>query len=49
MAGTSEGKLIAMDGKTIRRSLDRASGRAAIHLVSAWVHENHAVFGRRSA
>lgn len=46
LAGTSEGKLIAMDGKTIRRSLDRASGRAAIHLVSAWVHENHAVFGQ---
>ena len=46
LAGTSEGKLIAIDGKTIRRSLDRASGRAAIHLVSAWVHENHAVFGQ---
>jgi len=46
LAGTSGGKLIAIDGKTIRRSLDRASGRAAIHLVSAWVHENHAVFGQ---
>ncbi len=46
LAGPSEGKLIALDGKTIRRSLDRASGRAAIHLVSAWVHENHAVFGQ---
>jgi predicted transposase YbfD/YdcC len=46
LAGTSEGKLIAIDGKTIRRSLDRASGKAAIHLVSAWVHENHAVFGQ---
>ncbi len=46
LAGSSEGKLIAIDGKTIRRSLDRASGRAAIHLVSAWVHENHAVFGQ---
>lgn len=46
LAGSSEGKLIAIDGKTIRRSVDRASGRAAIHLVSAWVHENHAVFGQ---
>jgi hypothetical protein len=46
LAGSSEGKLIAIDGKTIRRSLDRASGKAAIHLVSAWVHENHAVFGQ---
>jgi len=46
LAGSSEGKLIAIDGKTIRRSLDRASGNRAIHLVSAWVHENHAVFGQ---
>jgi predicted transposase YbfD/YdcC len=46
LAGSSAGKLIAIDGKTIRRSLDRASGKAAIHLVSAWVHENHAVFGQ---
>lgn len=46
LAGGSQGKLISIDGKTIRRSLDRASGKAAIHLVSAWVHENHAVFGQ---
>ena len=46
LAGSSEGKLIAIDGKTIRRSLDRASGKAAIHMVSAWVHQNHAVFGQ---
>jgi predicted transposase YbfD/YdcC len=46
LAGSSEGKLIAIDGKTIRRSIDRAAGKAAIHLVSAWVHENHAVFGQ---
>ena len=45
-AGTSEGKLVAIDGKTIRRSLDHASDRAGIHMVSAWVHENHAVFGQ---
>ena len=49
VAGTSQGKLIAIDGKTIRRSLDRASGKAAIHLVSAWVQENHAVFGQLAA
>jgi len=46
LAGSTEGKLVAIDGKTIRRSIDRASGKAAIHLVSAWVHENHAVFGQ---
>jgi hypothetical protein len=46
LAGSTEGKLIAIDGKTIRRSMDTASGKSAIHLVSAWVHENHAVFGQ---
>jgi predicted transposase YbfD/YdcC len=46
LAGSSSGKLIALDGKTIRRSLDQAGGRAAIHMVSAWVYENHAVFGQ---
>jgi predicted transposase YbfD/YdcC len=46
VAGSSADKLIVIDGKTIRRSLDRASGHAAIHVVSVWVHENHAVFGQ---
>jgi predicted transposase YbfD/YdcC len=46
LAGTSAGKHIAIDGKAIRRSLDRASGKACIHLVSAWVCEDHAVFGQ---
>jgi hypothetical protein len=27
---------IAIDGKTVRRSRDRAKGRAALHLVSAF-------------
>jgi len=46
LAGSGAGKLVAIDGKTVRRSLDAASGKAAIHMVSAWVHENHAVFGQ---
>lgn len=46
LAGTTVGKHIAIDGKTLRRSFDRASEKAAIHMVSAWVHENHAVFGQ---
>jgi predicted transposase YbfD/YdcC len=29
-------EVIALDGKTIRRSLDRADGKGAIHVVSAW-------------
>ena len=46
VAGSSEGKHIAIDGKTRRRSFDRAGNRAAIHMVNAYVHENHAVFAQ---
>lgn len=42
----TQGKHIAIDGKTLRRSFDRASGKAAIHMIHAYVHENHAVFGQ---
>ena len=42
----TEGKHIAIDGKTLRRSFDRASGKAAIHMINAYVHENHAVLGQ---
>jgi predicted transposase YbfD/YdcC len=44
--GHTQGKQIAMDGKTLRRSFDNATGKAAVHMVSAYVHENHAVFGQ---
>jgi len=46
VAGSSEGKHVAIDGKCLRRSFDRASGKSAVHLVSAWVHENHTCFGQ---
>ena len=39
-------KHIAIDGKTLRKSFDTASGKAAIHMLNAYVHENHAVFGQ---
>jgi predicted transposase YbfD/YdcC len=42
----TEGKHIALDGKTLRRSFDHASGQAAIHMINAYVHENHAVFAQ---
>ncbi len=42
----TQGKHIAIDGKTLRHSFDRASGKAAIHMINAYVHENHAVFGQ---
>lgn len=42
---TSE-KVIAIDGKTLRRSFDHANAKAAIHMVSAWACENKMVFGQ---
>ena len=39
-------KLIAIDGKTLRRSVDKANGKAAIHMVSAWCETNHSVLGQ---
>lgn len=46
-AGDSAGKHIAIDGKTLRCSFDRAAEKSAIHMVTAWVYENHAAFGQR--
>ena len=42
----TRGKHIAIDGKTLRKSFDTASGKAAIHMINAYVYENHAVFGQ---
>jgi predicted transposase YbfD/YdcC len=36
----TDGQLIAIDGKTLRRSFDTASSKAAIHMVSAWATAN---------
>jgi hypothetical protein len=46
VAETPVGEHHAIDGKTVRRSFDAALGRAAVHMVSAWVYENHACFGQ---
>jgi predicted transposase YbfD/YdcC len=46
LATRSQGRLVAIDGKTIRRSLDGANGKAAIHMVSAWCQANHMVLGQ---
>jgi predicted transposase YbfD/YdcC len=39
-------EVIALDGKTIRRSLDRADGKGAIHVVSAWASINELVLAQ---
>jgi predicted transposase YbfD/YdcC len=40
------GQVIAVDGKKLRRSHDRAAGKAAIYMVSAWATENQLVLGQ---
>jgi predicted transposase YbfD/YdcC len=40
------GKLIAIDGKTMRRSFNKALGKTAMHLVSAWAGQNHVALGQ---
>jgi len=39
-------EIVAIDGKTLRRSHDRARGREPIHMVSAWARENGLVLGQ---
>jgi len=43
---TTDGQVIAIDGKTLRRSYDDATGKAAIHIVSAWATANHLTLGQ---
>ena len=38
--------MIAIDGKTLRRSHDQAAGKKALHLVSAWAVENRLVLAQ---
>jgi predicted transposase YbfD/YdcC len=39
-------QVVAVDGKTLRRSHDRRAGKAALHLVSAWATESGVVLGQ---
>ena len=40
------GEVVAIDGKTVRRSHDRNVGKRAIHLVSAWASANTLTLGQ---
>ena len=46
LANLTEGEVIAIDGKCLRRSIDRASKKSAIHMVSAWAQCNSLVLGQ---
>ena len=45
LAGVIVG-VVAIDGKTLRRSFDTAADKAAIHMISAWATHNQVVFGQ---
>lgn len=42
----SDGEIIAIDGKTLRRSHAKSLGKAAIHMVNAWAVGNHLVLAQ---
>lgn len=49
MAGLAKptfGRLVAIDGKTLRGSFDIAAERSPLHLVSAWCEQNQTVLGQ---
>lgn len=46
LAEATNGRLISIDGKTLRHSFDTANHKAAIHMVSAWCEANHLVLGQ---
>src|SRR5687767_5975422 len=45
-ARPADGEVIAIDGKTLRRTFDRAGGLGALHLVSAWASANGLTLGQ---
>jgi predicted transposase YbfD/YdcC len=42
----TDGRVIPIDGKTLRHSFDKAKGKGALHLVGAWAAENNVLLGQ---
>jgi len=42
----TEGEIVAIDGKTLRRSGDSAHGLGPLHVVQAWAQANHLILGQ---
>lgn len=47
IATVTKGELVALDGKTLRKSAAKAWGQAAVQMVSAWASENRLVLGQQ--
>jgi predicted transposase YbfD/YdcC len=43
---STDGQLVAIDGKTARATLDRVKGKNPLHIVSAWVAANRLFLGQ---
>lgn len=48
LAVDQEGRVIAIDGKTLRRSHDRGRGKSPIHIVNAWRSDVGLAIGQRA-
>jgi len=46
VAEITQGEVVAIDGKTVRRSHDRTLGKQAIHMVNVWASANGLVLGQ---
>jgi len=46
VAEQTKGQVVAIDGKTLRRSHNRAEDKKAIHMISAWASSNQVVLGQ---
>ncbi len=46
LSDLSGGDIVAIDGKTLRHSFDRAASKTAMHMVSAWANSNRLVLGQ---
>jgi predicted transposase YbfD/YdcC len=46
LVDSTHGKLVAIDGKTVRHSFAREEGKGPLHVVSAWVAQNQLVLGQ---
>jgi predicted transposase YbfD/YdcC len=42
----TEGRIVSLDGKTVRHSYDKKLGTNAIHMVSAWAGANRLILGQ---
>ena len=46
VAQLTQGEVVAIDGKTVRRSHDRTLGKGAIHMVDVWASSNGLALGQ---